>query len=151
MSVWPPMGRTSMGNTHWESKFRCFYKEKLLKNISMYLCLAAPCLSRCPWAFCHVEGGGYSPVALHGLLLQRLLLLWARASGVLASGFQHTGSVVAVHGLSCSTACGIFPDQGSNRCPLRWQGHSFPLDYSFEQCIWPDFKHGLSSHPKREE
>jgi len=49
--------------------------------------------------------------------------------------FQHTGSVVAVHGLSCSTARGIFPDQGSNRCPLRWQGHSFPLDYSFEQCI----------------
>ena len=75
----------------------------------MYLCLAAPCLSRCPWAFCHVEGGGYSPVALHGLLLQRLLLLWARASGVLASGFQHTGSVVTVHGLSCSTARGILP------------------------------------------
>ena len=25
------------------------------------------------------------------------------------------------HGLSCSTACGIFPDQGSNPCPLHWQ------------------------------
>ena len=30
-----------------------------------------------------------------------------------------TGSVVVVHGLRCSMACGIFPDQGSNRCPLR--------------------------------
>ena len=25
-----------------------------------------------------------------------------------------------VHGLSCSAACGIFPDQGSNPCPLHW-------------------------------
>ena len=25
------------------------------------------------------------------------------------------------HGLSCSAACGIFPDQGSNPCPLHWQ------------------------------
>ena len=25
------------------------------------------------------------------------------------------------HGLSCSMACGIFPDQGSNPCPLHWQ------------------------------
>ena len=32
---------------------------------------------------------------------------------------QHTGSVVVVHGLSCSVACGIFPDQGLNRCPLH--------------------------------
>ena len=25
------------------------------------------------------------------------------------------------HGLSCSAACGIVPDQGSNPCPLHWQ------------------------------
>ena len=29
-------------------------------------------------------------------------------------------SVVVVHGLSCSTICGIFWDQGSNRCIARW-------------------------------
>ena len=29
------------------------------------------------------------------------------------------------HGLSCSTACGIFPDQRSNLCPLHWQADSF--------------------------
>ena len=38
----------------------------------------------------------------------------ARALGVRAS-------VVAAHGLSCSMVCGIFPDQGSNPCPLHWQ------------------------------
>ena len=32
-----------------------------------------------------------------------------------------------VHGLSCSVACGIFLDQGSNPCPLHWQTDSQPL------------------------
>ena len=31
------------------------------------------------------------------------------------------------HGLSCSMACGSFPDQGSNPCPLHWQVDSQPL------------------------
>ena len=31
------------------------------------------------------------------------------------------------HELSCSVACGIFPDQGSNPCPLHWQVDSQPL------------------------
>ena len=26
-----------------------------------------------------------------------------------------------VHGFSCSEACGIFPDQGSNPCPLHFR------------------------------
>ena len=34
------------------------------------------------------------------------------------------GSVVVAHGLSCSVACGIFLDQGSNLCPLHWQADS---------------------------
>ena len=49
-----------------------------------------------------------------GFSLQWLLLLWSRALGTQAS-------VVVAHGLSCSTACGIFPDQGSNPSPLHWQ------------------------------
>ena len=32
-----------------------------------------------------------------------------------------------VHRLSYSVACGIFPDQGSNPCPLHWQVDSQPL------------------------
>ena len=42
--------------------------------------------------------------------------------GALALGAQ--ASVVVAHGLSCSVACGIFPDQGSNPCPLHWQADS---------------------------
>ena len=38
-------------------------------------------------------------------------------------------SVVAVHWLSCPSACEIFPDQGSNLCPLHWQADSQPLDH----------------------
>ena len=30
-------------------------------------------------------------------------------------------------GPSCSAACGIFPDQGSNPCPLHWQADCQPL------------------------
>ena len=37
------------------------------------------------------------------------------------------GSLVVAPGLSCSEACGIFPDQESNLCPLHWQAGSFPL------------------------
>ena len=32
-----------------------------------------------------------------------------------------------LHRLSCSMACGIFPDQGSNPCPPHWQVDSYPL------------------------
>ena len=50
--------------------------------------------------------------------------LGAWASVVVGRGLQSAGSVVVAHGLSCSTACGIFPDQGSNPCPLQWQVNS---------------------------
>ena len=52
-------------------------------------------------------------------------LLWC--TGLTTSGFSycraqnlgHTDSVVVAHGLSCSAACVIFPDQGLNLCPLH--------------------------------
>ena len=49
------------------------------------------------------------------------------ASFVGSTGSRRAGSVVVAHGPSCSTACGIFPDQGSNPCPLHWQADSQPL------------------------
>ena len=49
-----------------------------------------------------------------------------RASPVVAPGLQGIGPVVGVHGLSCSAACRIFPDQGSNPCLLHWQVDSLP-------------------------
>ena len=38
-------------------------------------------------------------------------------------------SIVVAHELSCSTVCGILPDQGSHPCPLRWEVDSYPLDH----------------------
>ena len=35
-----------------------------------------------------------------------------------------TGSVVGAHGVSCSAACGIFLDEGSNLYLLHWQADS---------------------------
>ena len=43
------------------------------------------------------------------------------------TGSRRAGSAVVAHGPSCSAACGILPDQGSNPCPLHWQADSQPL------------------------
>ena len=50
--------------------------------------------------------------------------LWRVGSVVVARGLQSAGSAVVEHRLSCSVACGIFPHQGSNPCPLHWQADS---------------------------
>ena len=65
-----------------------------------------------------------SLVAEHGLQVRGLQQLWHVGSVVVARRPQSAGSVVVVHGLSCSAACGIFPDQGLNLCPLHWQADS---------------------------
>ena len=79
------------------------------------------------WVFVSVWGlslvaasGGHSSSRCAGLSLSRPLLLRC-------TGSRRAGSVVVAHGPSCSTACGIFPDQGSNPCPLHWQADSQPL------------------------
>ena len=79
------------------------------------------------WVFVSVWGlspvaasGGHSSSQCAGLSLSRPLLLWS-------TGSRRAGSVVVAHGPSCSAACGIFPDQGSNPCPLHWQADSQPL------------------------
>ena len=79
------------------------------------------------WAFVSVQGlspvaasGGHSSSRCAGLILSRPLPLWS-------TGSRHAGSVVVAHRPSCSAACGIFPDWGTNPCPLRWQVDSEPL------------------------
>ena len=51
---------------------------------------------------------------------------WHTGSAVVAHGLQSAGSAAVAHGPSCSMACGILPDQGSNPCPLHWQADSQP-------------------------
>ena len=63
---------------------------------------------------------GHSSSRCAGLSLSRPLLLRS-------TGSRHVHSVVVAHGPSCSVACGILPDQGSNPCPLHWQADSQPL------------------------
>ena len=100
-----------------------------------------------PWVFVAARGppldalgGVYSWLRCAGLSLRWPLLLRSTgsrctgfrscgtwASVVAARGLQSAGSAAVAHGPSCSVACGIFPDQGSNPCPLHWQADSQPL------------------------
>ena len=64
--------------------------------------------------------GGHSSSRCAGLSLSRPLL--SRSTGS-----RRAGSVVVAHMPSCSAACGILPNQGSNPCPLNWQADSQPL------------------------
>ena len=64
--------------------------------------------------------GGHSSSRCTGLSLSQPLLLRS-------TGSRRAGSVVVAHGPSCSAACGIFPDQGLNPCPLHRQADSQPL------------------------
>ena len=67
-----------------------------------------------------------------GFSLQRLLLLRSTAFTSRSSwALEHVGSVV-VHGRSCSAACGISLDWGSNLCLLPWQADSYPLHHQGE-------------------
>ena len=67
------------------------------------------------------NSGSYSLVAVHKFFIVLIFLvaehqLWGmQASVAVAPGLQGRSSVVAVHSLSCSEACGIFPDQRSNK------------------------------------
>ena len=96
-----------------------FFFFKLFNYLIIYFWLC--------WVFVSVRGlsqvvasGGYSSSRWAGLSLSWPLLLRSTSS-------RRVGSVVVAHRPSCSVACGIFPDQGSNPCPLHWQADSQPL------------------------
>ena len=91
-------------------------------DLSTFFFFFWPC-----WVFVSVRGlslvaarGGHSSSRCAGLSLSWPLLLQS-------TGSRRAGSVIVAHGPSCSVACGIFPDQGSNTCPLHWQADSQPL------------------------
>ena len=81
------------------------------------------------WVFVSVQGlslvvasGGHSSSRCAGLSLSWPLLLRS-------TGSRRAGSVVVAHRPSYSAAYGIFPDQGSNPCPLHQQADSQPLHH----------------------
>ena len=100
---------------------RFFFFFFFLINLLIYLWLC--------WVFVSVRGlslvvasRGHSSSRCAGLSLSRPLLLRG-------TGSRRAGSVIVAHRPSCSAACGIFPDQGSNPCPLHWQVDSQPLHH----------------------
>jgi len=54
-----------------------------------------------------------------------LWLLFTVVYGLLIA----VASLVVAHGFTCPMACGFFPDQESDPCPLHWQADSQPLDH----------------------
>ena len=89
----------------------------------MFIILAALGLHCCTQAFSSYGKRGLSSSCS----------AWASHCGVFsccrAQALGHVGLVVAVHRLSCSLACGIFLEQGSNLCPLLQQADSCPLHH----------------------
>ena len=77
--------------------------------------------------------GSHSSSRRAGLSLPRPLLLWS-------SGSRRAGSVGVAHMPSCSAACGILPDQGSNPCRLHWQADSQPLHHQGSPSFFFFFK-----------
>ena len=90
------------------------------------VCSVALGLRCCTWAFSAVVSRAALPCSARVSCCGRFPCCEAQAPGKRASagaalGLRSLGSVVVEHGLSCSTACGIFPDQGSNWYPLHCQ------------------------------
>ena len=93
----------------------------------LFLFLAVLGLRFCARAFSSCSERRPLFIALHGPLT-------VAASPVGSTGSRRAGSVVVAHGPSCSAACGIFLDQGSNPCPLHWQADSQPLRHQGSPC-----------------
>ena len=108
------------------SELKIFFFQHFNFYLFIYLFMAVLGHRFCARAFfsCGKRGPLFIAVcgASHcrGLSLSQPLLLRS-------TGSRHAGSVIVAHGPSCSAACGIFPDQGSNPCSLHWQADSQPL------------------------
>ena len=123
LRLWKP--RQSLSN--WNFFF--FFLNYLF--IYLWLC----------WVFISVRGlslvaasEGHSSSRCVGLSLSRPLLLRS-------TGSRRSGSVIVAHGPSCSAACGIFPDQDLNPCPLHWQADSQPLHHQGSPWNFFSFMH----------
>ena len=120
---------------------------KFFKRFYLFMAVLGLC---CCAGFSLVEmSRGYSTDAMLRLLISVVSLVakhglqGALASVVVASRLQNTGSIVVAKGLSCSMACGIFPDQGLNLCLPYWQADSLPLNHQGSPISW-----SLSIHLK---
>ena len=112
---------------------RLLCKIKLHNSLLPCMCVQAYGLFiyfRFPYLFLFFGCGGSSLLHTRFLQLQRVGPLFVvvrrplsrcrvQALAVQTSIVAALGSAVMAHGLSCIMACGTFPDQGPNLCPLH--------------------------------
>ncbi|XP_059856846.1 protein BANP isoform X2 [Delphinus delphis] len=75
------------------------------------------------------------------------------------TGSGRAGSAAVAHGPSRSAACGIFPDRGTNSCPLHRQADSQPLrhrgsprvGFLFCKCLFPDYRRSPAHRTKLQD
>lgn len=106
--------------------YKLFSRNNYLFNTYLYLFMAVLGLR------CQLHQQGLLSLWGAGVSLSWRLLLQSTGSRHMASvaaapALLRAGSVVVAPRLSCSSACGIFLAQGSNRCPPHQQADSYPL------------------------
>ena len=101
----------------WNS-FSNFFLNLFIHSF-IYLYLAVLGLRFCARAFSSCGERGPLFIAVH-----EPLTVVASHVSLRSTSSRRASSVVVARGLGCSAACGIFPDQGSNLCPLHWQADS---------------------------
>ena len=87
------------------------------------------------WVF--VAAHGFSSSCNEQGLLSVCSAQASPCGGCSCSGAQAPGCAgfsSCVHRLSCTTACGIFPDQGLNPCPLHSKMFCLPWNYQGSPC-----------------
>ena len=104
---------TTSGACGWTFLFYIMY---LFIYVLFLAVLCLPCYM--DFSLLAVNGDS-SPVAVHGLLHYH-------GFSCCKAQTLDTDSIVVVQRFRCSTACGIFLDQGSNPCLLHWQVDSLP-------------------------
>ena len=114
-------------NSQWETERKYSFFKLIVENTSAFFFFLNESFFLFGCVGSSVQGlslvaasGGRSSSWCAGLSLSRPLLLRSTSS-------RCAGSVVVAHGPSCSTAFGIFPDQGLNPCARPWQADSQPL------------------------
>ena len=85
----------------------CLAFKKLFLAVLGLCCCVQAFPARGEWGL--LSGCGVRASHCHGLS-------WCRAPSL-----GHAGSVIVAECLSCSLACGILLDRGSNPCPEHWQ------------------------------
>ena len=117
-----------------------FFKKNSLLFIYFWLCR----VFAAPQAFLQLWRVGtslcYSVQASHcggsHVTENKLQGFWA--SVVVVPRLQSTGSIVVVHRLNCSAACGVFLDQGLNPCLPHWQADSLPQSHQGSPANLPE-------------